>query len=425
VSPSLVDVLDATPTSAIDWTVSDQVLTGARPVCLDEAKVDCGVVCSTGLPQWLWIVDSLGFQPIWCLLASDVASELEWLRKVYPKIVFTTDLQYCRPVVAVFCDARPLAFATAWPELQLMFSLERAPKRVPSDWMICSELFSHSGVGGCTDSSQGVYCMARSGTLYERQLPPKVIPGCVYTIASDTVDSGRQAPPPAHRRLPSCALLKVGKSVYHGGGLYPSGRQEHPLFLLPSVLSSSGWCRRRLTLAETWGVYDVPYRVVELLSERPVSQAWIDSRKLLPGRCLEYGVRQLLTGLQGKIEGGRILFSRSTRKRQRVEMEKNLESKKEKRSKPETVLASIPEASDESSEASDSNMEALHAQATGLELEERDSCAPQWDEEREQRQINQRVKQRNELKRSQTANRQINQLVEQRNELKRSQTETS
>jgi hypothetical protein len=374
-------LLDGPPTIPIDWTVMDQVLTGERPVRLDEAKVDCGVYCSKGLPQWLWIVDSLGFQPIWCLLAAAAAGELEWLRKVYPKIVFTTDLQYCRPVVAVFCDARPLGIATTWVELQLMFCLQPS-SRVPPGWMTCSALFSHSDAGGCTDSSQRVHCMARSGSLYERQLPPKVIPGCVYTIASDTVDSGRQAPPPTHRRLPSCALLKVGKSVYHGGGLYPTGLQEHPIFLLPSVLSSSGWCRRRLTLEETWGVYDVPHRVVELLADRPVSQAWTDSRKLLPGRCLEFGVRQLLSGLQGKIEGGRILFSRSTRKRQRVEMEKNLERKQEKqeksfsleskRMKREMVLASIPEASDESSEESDSNMEDLHAQVTGLELQERD-----------------------------------------------------
>jgi hypothetical protein len=400
-----VELLDAPSVASIDWSSSDQVLTGALPVRSDADKVDCGVFCSKGFPQWLWIVDSLGFQPIWCLLASGMASELEWLRNVYPKIVFTTDLQYCCPVVAVFCDARPLRIATSWSELQLMFFLQPA-SRVPGDWTCCSELLSHSGVGGCTDSSQRIHCMARSGTYYARQSSPVVIPGCVYTVASDTVDSGRQAPPPTQRRLPTCTILKVGKSLYHGGGLYPAGNRDHPLFLLPSVLSPSGWCRRRLSLAETWGIYDVPYRVVELLADRPGPQAWTDSRKLLPGRCLEYGIRQLLAGLQGKIEGGRILFSRSTRKRQREEIENSLERKQGKRfnlesqrveksilksgrqeekekpspAKRETVLESIPEASDESSDESseesdsntNSNTEDLPTEYTGLELEERE-----------------------------------------------------
>jgi hypothetical protein len=199
--------------------------------------------------------------------------------------------------------------------------------------------------------------MTRSGTSYECPSPPTVIPGCVYTIASDTVALGRVAPAPALRRLPTCELAKLGKSLYHGGGLYPAGSKDYPVFLLPSVLTHTGWCRRRLTLEETWGVFDVPHRVVELLSDRPAQQAWSDCRRLLPGRCLEYGIRQLLAGMNAKVEGGRIIFSRSTRKRQRAEVEKSRERDHLKRSKPpgsetkrkrECGLASIPEGIEES-----------------------------------------------------------------------------
>ena len=76
---------------AIDWTHEDQVLTGDLPVRAEEDKVPCGVVCTTGLPQWLWVVDTLGFDPIWCLVKE--AMDLDWLKVVYPKIVFTCDMQ--------------------------------------------------------------------------------------------------------------------------------------------------------------------------------------------------------------------------------------------------------------------------------------------------------------------------------------------
>ena len=106
------------------------------------------------------------------------------------------------------------------------------------------------------------------------------------------------------------------------GGLFPSGLKSSPVFLLPSVLSPTGWCRRRLTLAETWGVYDVPHRIVELLPNMPsVAAAWHASRTLLPGRGLEHCVRQLLAQLEGRVEGGRIIFSRGMRKRQRGEID--------------------------------------------------------------------------------------------------------
>ena len=32
--------------------------------------------------------------------------DLEWLRILYPKIVYTCDIQYCSAVSAVFCDGR-------------------------------------------------------------------------------------------------------------------------------------------------------------------------------------------------------------------------------------------------------------------------------------------------------------------------------
>jgi hypothetical protein len=179
----------------IDWSVQDQILTGEHPVCLDEDKVPCGVVCTNGLPQWLWVVDSLGFLPIWCLVHN--ASDVEWLRPTYPKIVFTTDPQYCTPVSALFCDGRPgPAVAFAWTQLQLVFYLKKG--RIFPSWNHWYRTENHTAVGGCTDGEQTVHCLSRAGTDYQPQPSTAiVVPGCVYTsVASDTLDAGRSASAP-------------------------------------------------------------------------------------------------------------------------------------------------------------------------------------------------------------------------------------
>ena len=285
---------------AIDWKHEDQVLTGDLPVRAEVDKVPCGVVCNTGLPQWLWVVDTLGFDPIWCLMGKEM--ELDWLRVVYPKIVFTCDMQYCPEVPAMFCDGRPL-LSFNWATLQLLFSVRRT-RRSLTGWQQLHASLSHSAVGGCSDASTHVFCMVRSSPVLSNRENLPYLPSCVYAVASDTVDAGRVAVPPLSRRLPHSTVVPLSTTLYHGGGLFPSGLKTSPVFLLPSVLSPTGWCRRRLTLAETWGVYDVPHRIVELLPNMPsVAAAWHASRTLLPGRGLEHGVRQLLAQLEGRVEG--------------------------------------------------------------------------------------------------------------------------
>jgi hypothetical protein len=222
-------------------------------VRLEQDKVPCGVLCSKGFPQWLWIVDSLGFQPVWCLLSHK--ADLEWLRPAYPKLVCTTDLQYCCHVPAAFSDDRPWGLlAETWKELELMFFLRRGTRHIKG-WNYTSECLSHVGVGGCSDAEQHVHVMARTGTQYSRRPLPGVIPSCVYTVASDTIDSGKVAQAPSVRRLPKSVVTKVGKSIHHGGGLYPFRVREHPIFLLPTVWTHTRWCRRRLTFQEKPGEF--------------------------------------------------------------------------------------------------------------------------------------------------------------------------
>jgi hypothetical protein len=138
-----------------------------------------------------------------------------------------------------------------------------------------------------------VHVCSRSGSASLKSPAASVIPSCVCTVASDTVDSGRATVAPSLRRLPSCDVVRVSKALHHGRGLYPSGMHPPPVFLLPSVLSCTGWCRRGLTLEETWGLHDVPHPVVELLQRHPqgAAAAWKEGKSQTASRSL-FGMRR-------------------------------------------------------------------------------------------------------------------------------------
>ena len=128
----------------------------------------------------------------------------------------------------------------------------------------------HSAVGDAPIATTTVFCMARSSPVSLKRADCPSLPRCVYAVASDTIDAGRMAAPPLAHCLPHSTMVSLGTALYHGGGLYPLGLKSFPVFLLPSVLSPTGWCRRCLTLAETWGVYDdVPHRFMDRLPSMP------------------------------------------------------------------------------------------------------------------------------------------------------------
>ena len=192
-----------------------------------------------------------------------------------------------------------------------------------------------------------ISCMARSGTIHQPQPLSGVIQGCVHTVASDAVDAGCVALAPVCCRPPSSTIVKVGKSLYHGGGLCPSGLEICPVFLLPSVFSPTDWCRRRLTAEESWGIFEVPHRALESPRALPPVTVWGACKMLLPGRCLEHGVRRLLSGMSGRIEGGGLLFSPLTRKHQMGITDKASEQKKKRQdSRFEQVAKSDDDASE-------------------------------------------------------------------------------
>jgi hypothetical protein len=128
--------------------------------------------------------------------------------------------------------------------------------------------------------------------------PPTGLPSCACTVASDTIEVGCKAKAPASRRMGQSEVSPLSGSLFHGGGLCPVGKdapRARPVFLLPSVHQPTGWCKRRLTMEEEWMVYDVPHRIASLLGGREVPLVHQEFKKLVPGRCLESGVRHFMT----------------------------------------------------------------------------------------------------------------------------------
>jgi hypothetical protein len=86
------------------------------------------------------------------------------------------------------------------------------------------------------------------------------------------------------------------------------------ILLLPSVMQATGWCRGRLTDEETWMVYDAPpHWVTQHLRHHSASLVAYKFWQLLPGRCLEQGVRHFMTSFGIVCEGGRMRFPRLDR----------------------------------------------------------------------------------------------------------------
>jgi hypothetical protein len=132
-----------------------------------------------------------------------------------------------------------------------------------------------------------------------------VLPSSVYSVASDTVDFGAMVPKPHSQLLKRQVVQALGKL-----GLLPTTTREPPQFVLPLVFHRpTGWCRRRLTAEEEWMVWDVPWNITKLAvgrhhCQRPErAQIW---RQLLPGRCLDSGLRHLLWGF-GIMDGGYLM----------------------------------------------------------------------------------------------------------------------
>jgi hypothetical protein len=154
----------------------------------------------------------------------------------------------------------------------------------------------HDELGGLTTRSQTIWFWAAKTLTWEQPEEWRSLPSMVYLVASDTVEVSRRSKAPVVRILDPVRIQPLGPNLYHGGGLCPmEARMREAKFLLPSVYHQpSGWCIRHLLPLERWTALDVPWRIAKLTREMGVAQECAIYEKLVPGRCLEQGLRTLL-----------------------------------------------------------------------------------------------------------------------------------
>jgi hypothetical protein len=198
---------------------------------------------------------------------------------------------------------------------KLFCPIERRQRSLPSGTLRYVRL-KHSEIRGLTDEFQTVQLWTAKKLDWEAPEKRTVLPLMVYSVASDTVQVSRRTTPPSVRSLDPVRIQPIGVGVFYGGGLCPLGMALiRAKFALPSVCHQpTGWSIRHLLPVERWNVRDVPWRVAKLTREIGENEELHRFEALLPGRCLEQGLRELLQGY-GLMTKGCVLVFRSARKR--------------------------------------------------------------------------------------------------------------
>ncbi len=101
----------------------------------------------------------------------------------------------------------------------------------------------------------------------------------------DSLVTGRDCPAPSKALSMDLEVKMLRPSVFHVGGLFPSGVAK-PKFVVPSIFSPTGWVRRKLTGKEMCLVNDIPNNVYNRLSAKEVAQ--ICEKLVFPHRVAMY-----------------------------------------------------------------------------------------------------------------------------------------
>lgn len=262
---------------------------------LDDRPTVGIVVTRTG--QWGWTADALGYRIAW-FWAADSGGIPEWLRVAFPDSKFTSNRFLLTPVSLILCEHKPPGWLRTWDLTDTIVSL-RSPS-FETSWSKRSRI-NHAAIGGLTTKSTTLHISRRVAPPFWALPPlPPALKNAVYSVASDTVNFGYPCQGPGQSTLTQMKPKCLGKGVYHGGALYPLDHPR-PRFLLRSVFSPTGWCRRPLTDAETLTVLDVPHRIIS--TGMPGNTFAL----LSPGRCLQLGLRQLLESICILSPGGDFL----------------------------------------------------------------------------------------------------------------------
>ena len=164
---------------------------------------------------------------------------------------------------------------------------------------------SHAACGGVTDFSGCIKIFIHASLCnsfpVELNLVDKYPLADLGSILSHTESGEDLLQPPKLVQLTLPKVTKVTHGCYHLFGLYPT-KVANPMFLIPSVFSSSRWVKRSLTRRELLAAYDTPVSLIKLLSAK--EHKIVQASSLVPIKCLTAVTTALFLKGEISITGG-------------------------------------------------------------------------------------------------------------------------
>ena len=238
-------------TSILSMDVRQNSITHGGEVvgCLTSQgpSVSIGIIAATW-GEWLPALQFIPIQPTWVWILDNFWGR--FLKRLYPRVVFISGFTSPLPPVDVLLLSRVTLGQCNISLKHCPFSLilSTARIRVPLGWRHQYWRIPHAEVGGCTDGQWVLHSASRLGLAVD-PLPHSssdFLPsGNVRRVLCSTVSGGK----------PIAAPIAGSSSLVDT--LFPLNVVT-PFFIVPSVFSPSGWCRRRLSLDERLHLLDFP-----------------------------------------------------------------------------------------------------------------------------------------------------------------------
>ena len=174
-----------------------------------------------------------------------------------------------------------------------------------NDWSISTHFVEHAKCGGVSDlvATIKIGIFRRSGRSF--CLPSSVTGSYPLSSLASILDHkihGTEIPiPPRLSTLKCPEVTKVTHGCYHFRGHFPS-QVSNPEFLIPCVFAKSRWVKRRLSVKELLGTYDVPIHIIQLLST--MHQRSLVRSQFTPIKCLSAVVQEIFLTNDIEFSGG-------------------------------------------------------------------------------------------------------------------------
>lgn len=247
----------------------------------------CGII-SAGWPTWALASEDSGYEIVVMVHKCEV--NLAGVEERWPSTVF---MSYpgllesaCRFEVDLWlCDVEPpraLHLFEGYPSAGII-SRRRVRYPTAATHNYTFQKVKHSTCGGVTDALWEVHMYNPVGTNWVWDPSPRA--GRDLKSVVDSLVTGRDCPAPSKALSMDLEVKMLRPSVFHVGGLFPSGVAK-PKFVVPSIFSPTGWVRRKLTGKEMCLVNDIPNNVYNRLSAKEVAQ--ICEKLVFPHRVAMY-----------------------------------------------------------------------------------------------------------------------------------------